>query len=93
MPTEASDSVGLSPSNLSVDPCPSHLSGDPSPSHISGAPSCSHLSDASSPSYSSADSSLFHPSGLFDGIYILCSRSICTVGTILREGHWPSRAD
>ncbi|MQM20842.1 hypothetical protein Taro_053870 [Colocasia esculenta] len=70
-----------------------HLSGDPSPSHISGAPSGSHLSRASSPSHSSADSSLFQPSGLFDDIYIFCSRSICTNCTILGEGHWPSRAD
>ncbi|MQM12655.1 hypothetical protein Taro_045575, partial [Colocasia esculenta] len=42
---------------------------------------------------SSSDSSLFQPSGLFDSIYIFCSRSICTVCTILGEGHWPSRAD
>ncbi|MQL97105.1 hypothetical protein Taro_029791 [Colocasia esculenta] len=83
MPTEASDSIG---------PSPSHLSGDPSPSHISGAPSRSHLSGPSSPSHSLADSSLFQPSGLFGGIYIFCSRSICTVCTILGEGHWPSRA-
>ncbi|MQL77003.1 hypothetical protein Taro_009383 [Colocasia esculenta] len=84
MPTEASDYVG---------PSPSHLSGDPSPSHISGAPSRSHLSGASSPSHSSADSSLFQPSGLFDGIYIFCSRSIYTVCSILGEGHKPSRAN
>ncbi|MQL97993.1 hypothetical protein Taro_030689 [Colocasia esculenta] len=90
---EASDSVGPSPSHLSVDPCPSHLSGDPSPSHISGAPSRSYLSVAFSPSHSSVDSSLFQPSGLLDGIYIFCSRSICTVCIILGEGHWPSRAD
>ncbi|MQL75517.1 hypothetical protein Taro_007881 [Colocasia esculenta] len=77
MPTEVADSVS---------PCPSHLSGDPSPSHISGAPSRSHLVGASSPSHSSADSSVFQPSG----IYIFCSRTICT---ILGEGHWPSRAD
>ncbi|MQM20485.1 hypothetical protein Taro_053507 [Colocasia esculenta] len=90
---EASDFVDPSPSHLSVDPCPSYLSVDPSPSHISGAPSRSHLSEASSPSHFSADSSLFQPSWLFDGIYIFCSRSICTVCTILGEGHWPSRAD
>ncbi|MQM18433.1 hypothetical protein Taro_051425 [Colocasia esculenta] len=34
-----------------------------------------------------ADSSLFHPSGLFDGICIFCSRSICIVCTVLGEGH------
>ncbi|MQM11853.1 hypothetical protein Taro_044762 [Colocasia esculenta] len=64
MPTEASDSIG---------PSPSHLSGDPSPSHISGAPSRSHLSAASFASHSSAVSSLFQPSGLFGGICIFYS--------------------
>ncbi|MQM18809.1 hypothetical protein Taro_051807 [Colocasia esculenta] len=57
---------------------------------MSGAPSRYHLSAASSASNSSADSSLFQPSGLFGGICIFCSRSICT---ILGEGHSPSRAD
>ncbi|MQM07011.1 hypothetical protein Taro_039848 [Colocasia esculenta] len=84
MPTEASDSIG---------PSLSHLLVDPFPSHISGAPSRSYLSGASSPSHSSTDCSLFQPSGLFDGIYIFYSKSICTVCTILGEGHWPSRAD
>ncbi|MQL93655.1 hypothetical protein Taro_026300 [Colocasia esculenta] len=47
----------------------------------------------SSPSHSSVDTSLFQPPGLFGGIYIFCSRSICTVCTIFGEGHWPSRAN
>ncbi|MQL73055.1 hypothetical protein Taro_005390 [Colocasia esculenta] len=86
MPTEALDSVGPSPSHFSGDPSPSHLSSNPSPSHISGAPSRSHLSGASFSSHSSVDSSFFQPLGLFGGIYIFCSRSICTVCTMLGEG-------
>ncbi|MQM12217.1 hypothetical protein Taro_045135 [Colocasia esculenta] len=42
------------------------------PSHISGDPSRSHLSVASSTSHCTADTSLFQPSGLFDGICIFC---------------------
>ncbi|MQL78843.1 hypothetical protein Taro_011275 [Colocasia esculenta] len=52
------------------------------PSHISSAPSRSHLSRASSPSHFSANSSLFQPSGLFDGICIFYSSHMGVVSKL-----------
>ncbi|MQL94795.1 hypothetical protein Taro_027447 [Colocasia esculenta] len=58
--------------------------------HFRGSLPLPPLSSFLSTSHSTADTSLFQPSGLFSGICIFCSRSICTT---LGEGSWPSRAN